>query len=218
MSEDTGAQSTPAAMAAVENLNQRENTRVEHVDANDANPAAAQQPTGGEKKGLSEREAYTYAALDPTALTTDKPWEFEVRSGRLKALAWMLVVVVMAVHIFMASVVDVAYTGASITPIDKFAFIGVGIVVSILGYLAMTRPRVRANVDGVEVRNIIGTRFYPWAVIYGLSFPEGSRMARLELPEFEYVPLWAMQSADGAKVVRAVSEFRELEAKYMPQD
>ncbi|NLP39703.1 MAG: PH domain-containing protein, partial [Corynebacterium pollutisoli] len=87
-----------------------------------------------------------------------------------------------------------------------------------LAYLAFTRPRVRANEDGVEIRNIIGTRFYPWSVAYGLFFPQGARMARLELPEFEYVPMWAMQASDGPAVVQAVSTFRELEAKYMPQD
>lgn len=199
---------------------------MDDVDVNDsAQPQPAggedrdrQEPPGQQKQGAAEREAYAYAALDPTAVTTTKPWEFEVRSGRLKVLAWVLVVVFMAVHIFMAVTVDIAYTGAAITPIDKLAFVGVGIILSVLGYVALTRPRVRANSDGVEVRNIIGTRFYPWAIIYGLSFPEGARMARLELPEFEYVPLWAMQSADGAKVVEAVQEFRELEAKYMPED
>ena len=55
-------------------------------------------------------------------------------------------------------------------------------------------------------------------MIYGLSFPKGSRMARLELPEFEYVPLWAIQSGDKERALRSVEEFRALEAKYMPQD
>ena len=64
----------------------------------------------------------------------------------------------------------------------------------------------------------LGTRYYPWAVIYGLSFPKGSRMARLELPEFEYVPLWAIQSGDKEDALKAVDDFRALEAKYMPQD
>ena len=118
----------------------------------------------------------------------------------------------------MGSVVDVEFTGASVTGIDTLAFPLVGIIISILGYLAFTRPRVRANEDGVEVRNIVGTRFYPWTVVYGLAFPEGSQMARMELPEFEYLPLWAIQAGDGASAVKAVSDFRALEAKYMPQD
>ena len=128
------------------------------------------------------------------------------------------IVVVMAVHVFMSWVVDAEFTGVAITSLDKFAFIGVGLIISVLSWIALTRPRVRANEDGVQVRNIIGTRFYPWAVIYGLSFPKGSRMARLELPEFEYVPLWAIQAGDKEHALKAVEEFRALEAKYMPQD
>ena len=68
------------------------------------------------------------------------------------------------------------------------------------------------------MRNIIGSRFYPWQVIYGLSFPEGDRMARLELPEFEFVPVWALQSGDRERAMRDVRTFRALEAKYMPED
>ncbi|MCS5479550.1 PH domain-containing protein [Corynebacterium sp. YIM 101645] len=170
------------------------------------------------RRPLTDEERAFYAALDPHARTTTKPWEMEVRSTSLKRFAWIAVVIVMAVHIFMGYFLDLEFTGATVTFIDKLAFPGVGVVISVLAYLSFTRPRVRANADGVEIRNIIGTRFYPWAVIYGLHFPEGARMARLELPEFEYVPMWAMQASDGASVVRAVSQFRELEARYMPQD
>ena len=80
----------------------------------------------------------------------------------------------MAIHIFMGVTLDVSFTGAAVTTIDKFAFPGVGVLISILSWIALTRPRLRANEDGVEVRNIVGTRFYPWQVVYGLSFPEGS--------------------------------------------
>ena len=170
------------------------------------------------RRPLTDEERAFYAALDPHAQTTTKPWEFEVHSPSLKRLAWIVVAVVMAVHIFMGYFLDLEFTGATVTFIDKLAFPFVGVVISVLGYLSFTRPRVRANEDGVEIRNIVGTRFYPWAVVYGLHFPQGARMARLELPEFEYVPMWAMQASDGAAVVRAVSQFRELEATYMPQD
>lgn len=170
------------------------------------------------RRELSEKEIAYLNALDPHARVTTKPWEFETRSVFLKRLSWFIIVVVMAIHIWVGATVDIEWTGAAITFIDKLAFPGVGLVISVLAYLAFNRPRVRANEDGVEVRNIIGTRFYSWYVIYGLYFPEGARMARLELPDFEYVPLWAMQSADGASTIKAVSEFRELEAKYMPVD
>ncbi|MFP7365700.1 PH domain-containing protein [Corynebacterium callunae] len=167
--------------------------------------------------GLSDAELQEYTAAF-AGTTTTKPWELVVTSKTMKRLAWVVVVVVMAVHIFMGAVVGVDFTGAAVTTVDKLAFPGIGIVISVALYFAFTRARVRANGDGVEVRNFVGTRFYPWAVIYGMSFPKGNRVARLELPDFEYVPMWAFQSSDGQDVVQAVAAFRELENKYMPED
>lgn len=185
----------------------------------DANKDAGTDRTGDTPgRTLADRDILAFTAADASALTTDKPWELEVTSKRLRHFAWLLVVVVMAVHIFMGVTVGIGYTGASITPIDQFAFVGVGIVLSIVGYIAFTRPRVRVNPDGVEVRNLIGSRFYPWTIVYGLSFPKRARIARLELPEFEYVPMWSFQAADGERVVDAVTQFRALEARYMPED
>lgn len=167
---------------------------------------------------VTDEERAEYLAANPSAAISTKPWEFEVTSPKLTIAAYIAVVVIMAVHIFMGITVGIGYTGAAVTKLDQWGYVVLGVFLSILAYIALRRPRVRANADGVEVRNIIGTRFYPWLVIYGLSFPKKAHMARLELPEFEYVPLWAMQSADGDHVVQAISQFRDLEAKYMPKD
>ena len=167
---------------------------------------------------IDEAELAYLNALDPHASISTKPWELTIRSPFLKKVAAVCILVLMAVHIFMAAVVDVEFSGLTITWLDKFAFVGVGIILSILTWLVLTRPCVQVNEDGVEVANIIGTRFYPWLVIYGLSFPKGARMARLELPDFEYGPLWAIQAADKELALQAVAEFRELEAKYMPSE
>ena len=68
---------------------------------------------------LSDEELAYYAALDPHAMTSTKPWELEVRSPSLKRLAWICIVVVMAVHIFMGYFLDLEFTGASISFIDQ---------------------------------------------------------------------------------------------------
>lgn len=172
----------------------------------------------GPARAASERDIAYFNALDPHAMTSTKPWEIEIVSKYLRRVALAAVVVIMAAHIFAGVMVDVEFTGAAITTLDKLAFPAIGLILSVLTWLALTRPRVRANEDGVEVRNIIGTRFYPWIVVYGLTFPRGSRMARLELPEFEYVPLWAIQSGDKERAVESVKAFRRLEARYMPED
>ncbi|SDL73425.1 PH domain-containing protein [Corynebacterium mycetoides] len=166
---------------------------------------------------LSDEELLRLYAADPHAVTSSAPWELEITSPFLRKVAAGWVVLVMAVHIFMAAVLDVEFTGMTFTPVDKIAFPGIGLIISVVSWICLTRPRVRVNKDGVEVRNIIGTRFYPWLVIYGLSFPRSARMARLELPEFEYVPLWAIQSGDGKRALEAVDKFRALEAEYMPE-
>ncbi|MBV7280940.1 MULTISPECIES: PH domain-containing protein [Corynebacterium] len=163
-----------------------------------------------------EENLQTYVSAD-AATTTDKPWELVVTSRMLRVISWASMAVVLAVHIFMAFVVAVGDTGAAVTPIDQWAFVGIGLVFVWLCW-GIRRPRVRANADGVEVRNFIGTRFYPWQLIYGLSFPKKSPAARLELPDFEFVPMWAFFARDGEQVVRAVTDFRELESRYMPQD
>ncbi len=166
---------------------------------------------------LSDAEIHAYVAAD-AALTTTKPWKLEVTSRRMKLYAFLAAGITLAIHIFLAIVVAVGNTGTAVTVIDQWGYFLVGVLFATVIFIGLYRPRVRANEDGVDVRNFIGSRFYPWAVIYGLSFPETARVARLELPEFEYVPMWAFLAADGADCVTAVEKFRELEAQYMPED
>ena len=176
----------------------------------------ASQPAPDTDRLAKERATERLVAAD-AATTTDKPWDLVVTSKRMKLIAWVSAILVLGLHIFMAMVVAVGDTGTAVTTVDQWAFVGVGIIFAVVA-LGLQRPRVRANADGVEVRNFIGTRFYPWTVVYGLSFPKSDRWARLELPDFEFVPMWAFQSADGAAVVQAVTKFRELEDRYMPED
>lgn len=145
-------------------------------------------------------------------------WELVVKSKSLRNLAWICVGLIMALHIFMGVVVDMGdYTGAAITTLDKFAFPLIGMVFCVAP-LQLLRTRVRVNSRGVEICNFLAPHFYLWDDIHGLSFPEKARHARLELPDFEFVPMWAMQKKDGEAVVKAVRRFRELEERYMPEE
>ena len=92
------------------------------------------------------------------------------------------------VHIFMAVVSAIGDTGVAVTVVDpQLSFLGLGLIFSSC-ILCLLRPRVRVNEAGVEVRNIFGAQFYRWSIIHGLSFPRNARWARLELPDFEFVP------------------------------
>ena len=78
------------------------------------------------------------------------------------------------------------------------------------------RARVRAGASGVSVCNGLGDRLVPWSQVLGVTFPPGKRWARLELPEDEYIPLVAIQSADKEAAVAAMRTLRELMVRYRP--
>jgi hypothetical protein len=100
-------------------------------------------------------------------------------------------------------------TGVTFYVSDQVAMGGIGIVLA-AGALWFAWPRVRADHDGVEVRNMLGTHRYRWSDITGISFPDGSPWARLELPDDEYVPILAVQAIDGDHAVAAMRELRRL--------
>lgn len=179
--------------------------------------AAGHSPQGVSSSSDHDEKTLTrMVALDPT-VSSSKPWIFETRSPYLtKVMIGVMVLVVLGAA-FMTVAVGTDENGAALSVADDLAFVGLGII-GLLLCLLIRRPRVRANEDGVEVRNFLGTRFYPWEIVYGLAFPKGDRWARLELPEFEFVPMLAFQAGDGEQVVKKVHEFRELEDKYMPDE
>lgn len=100
---------------------------------------------------------------------------------------------------------------------DRVAVVVLGIIVA-GSLLLFARARVRAGASGVSVRNALGDRLIPWAHVLGVSFPVGKRWARLELPDDEYIPLVAIQSADKERAVQAMRELRALVARYRPSD
>ena len=76
----------------------------------------------------------------------------------------------------------------------------------------LARPRVRADAEGVEVRNIGLARRLPWDQVVRVAFPDGASWARLDLPDYEYLPVMAVQSADGQRAVDAMRRLRALHA------
>jgi hypothetical protein len=83
--------------------------------------------------------------------------------------------------------------------------------------LAMLVPAyavVRADTEGVRVRNLLITRFVPWSEVLEVGFPHGARWARLELPYDEYLPVSAIQLVDGKRAVIAMNQLRALYAAH----
>jgi Bacterial PH domain len=134
---------------------------------------------------------------------------YVVRPRRVRLFAGIGAVVLFAMFAVGGVFLPSSDTGANFTLSDQIAMFGIGIVLA-LGALWFTRPRVRADRDGVEVRNMLGARRFPWSDVRQVSFPDGSPWARLELPQDEYVPVLAIQAMDGERAVVAMRELRRV--------
>jgi hypothetical protein len=132
-----------------------------------------------------------------------------VRPHRVRLFAGIGAAVLFAMFAVAGVFLRESDTGANFVLSDQIAMVGIGIMLA-LGALWFTRPRVRADREGVEVRNMLGARRYGWSEVERVSFPDGSPWARLELPHDEYVPLVAIQAMDGERAVAAMRELRRV--------
>ena len=94
---------------------------------------------------------------------------------------------------------------------DQVAMVCLGLLIA-AGILLLARPRVRADAEGVEVRNTGWPRYLPWELVRAVAFPDGASWARLDLPDHEYVPVLAVQAVDGLRAVEAIRTLRALHA------
>ncbi|PXY19682.1 hypothetical protein BAY60_30705 [Prauserella muralis] len=132
---------------------------------------------------------------------------------RPRRAAWMsavLAVLLLAVFIVVALLLRRSETGVIFQPSDQVAMIGVGVLLA-GGALLFATPRVRADAEGIEVRNLpfVGRRF-SWQEVLSVSFPDGASFARLELPDDEYYSVLAVQAVDRDRAVEAVRALRRL--------
>jgi Bacterial PH domain len=132
------------------------------------------------------------------------------RARRVAVAAAMLLIVVFGV---VAALLRRTPTGVYFQVSDQVAMVLVGLLLAGAALL-FTRPRVRAGADGVEIRNLFGTRTLPWALVLRVSFPDGAPWARIEVPDDEYIAVMAIQAADGRHAVQAVRRLRAVHAEH----
>lgn len=132
-----------------------------------------------------------------------------VRPRKVRRVAIPIAAVLVVSFAVVGTLLRSTPTGVFFRVSDQVAMVGLGILLA-GGVLLLIRPRLRADHEGVEIRNILGTQRYPWSVVQTVSFPDGAAWARLELPEDEYVPIMAIQAVDADYAVRAMRELREL--------
>jgi len=134
-----------------------------------------------------------------------------VRPRRVRRVAWVCAVAVVAAFTAIASVLRTTDTGVVFRLADQVAMVLLGVLIA-TGILLLARPRVRADADGIEVRNVGWPRYLPWELVRSVSFPDGASWARLDLPDYEYVAVLAVQAVDGAYAVEAIRGLRARHA------
>lgn len=138
---------------------------------------------------------------------------FEARPRKARRIAIAAAVLLVAVFAVVAALLRRTPTGVYFRLSDQVAMMLLGLLLA-GGALLFARPRVRASAEGVEVRNLLGTRTLPWELVLRVSFPDGAPWARLELPDDEYIAVMAIQAADGRWAVRDIRALRAVHAEH----
>ena len=120
-----------------------------------------------------------------------------------------------ATGIVVGFLLKIRYTGAIIQTADQVAMGVLGVILA-AAILLLATPRVRVGPAGIGVRNLLVERVVPWSDVVDVSFPQGARWARVDLADYEYVPVMAIQSVDGERAVASMDTLRTLLAKYRP--
>ena len=143
------------------------------------------------------------------------PAQVSVRPRKATRVARLLAVALLAIFAAVATALHGATDSGKgvFQTSDQLAMIGLG-VLGALGILAFTRPRVRADTRGIQVRNVVGGYDLPWEVVRSIQFRKGSPWANLELQDDETVALMAVQAADKAYALATVRALRALLAAH----
>jgi hypothetical protein len=132
-----------------------------------------------------------------------------VRPRRALIVCSVLAVALLAVFVVVAALLRNGDTGVRFQRSDQAAMVGIGILLA-AGVMLFSIARVRADAEGVEVRNVLITRRFAWSDVLSVSFPDGASWARLELPDDEYHAVMAIQAVDRDRAVEAVRALRKL--------
>lgn len=133
-----------------------------------------------------------------------------LRPRKLRRVSRLAAAVVLLVFGALAALLPTrAAEGQRIGLGDQLSFFAIGLLLAV-GVLALSRPRVRASVEGIWVRNVVGERFFPWAVVILVHLPDGAPWAQLELHDDQQVPLLALQANDGPRALEGIAALTEL--------
>ncbi len=144
---------------------------------------------------------------------TTEGWDAEFRPRVVPRVAMAVAGLIAVTGIVLASLNDRS-SGAFMRTADQVAWGGVAVILAAAIVAVLTRPRLRVGPAGLAVRNVLEDRLIPWTNVVDIYFPRGKRWPRVELEAYEYVPVLAIQSADGDRAVDAMDTLRELMDRY----
>ncbi|MEO6886520.1 MAG: PH domain-containing protein [Jatrophihabitantaceae bacterium] len=133
---------------------------------------------------------------------------------RTSRIAWACSAVILAVFIVTALVMRTDNAGAHLNGTDQVGTVIIGIILAGLAIMP-TRPRLRADADGVHLRSFLGGwRDVPWELVVRIDFPSKVRFARIVLPGEETLAIYAVQRWDRGYAVDKMRRLRVLHAAH----
>lgn len=147
-----------------------------------------------------------------SAAVTDQTQPVVFRPHRATWMSSILAVALLAVFVVVAILLRGSNTGVIFQRSDQVAMVFIGVLLA-GGTMLFATPRVRADAEGVSVRNVLVGRRFSWLEVLSVTFPDGASFARLELPEDEYYGMLAIQAVDRDRAVEAVRTLRRLHSE-----
>lgn len=142
-------------------------------------------------------------------------WDVELRPHLTPKFVYAAAFLIAVTHIVVGFLLKMGSSGVIFQTSDQIAMAILGLVIAAF-VLLFARPRLRIGPPGLAVRNLLSYRLIPWSEVVDVSFPAGSRWARIDLPDDEYVPVMAIQAVDKDRAVDAMDTARSLLARYRP--
>jgi Bacterial PH domain len=129
---------------------------------------------------------------------------------RLRRICVVAAVVVVAFMVTGGVLLKASSSGEmSFKTSDQVALVLLGVLVA-AGLLALGRPRVDADAEGIRVRNVLGGYRFPWEFVRAVRFERSSAWASLALANGDEIALMALQATDGERAAAAVEGLRAL--------
>lgn len=146
-------------------------------------------------------------------MSTSAEWDLEVRPHLTPYFAYGAAFLIAAAHIAVGFLLKVGSSGVIFQTSDQVGIGTLGVIIACV-VLLFARPRLRVGPSGIAVRNLLAYRLIPWSDVVDVSFSDGARWARVDLPDDEYIPAMAIQAVDKQRAVDSMDRVRELMLRY----